>query len=430
MNQFIVTSQGLAATRWLCHVLAAHGDVYVAHGRHSLESIVSEGAKVRDLEDCNSSYDSLTLGIQLITFYETQTLAEIFTAYKTTMPSAKAYGCVHSFSLRTLIEKASSLSENLTDNFKIVNLVRHPISYIESHIGLVKVARLHRLPIHQHYSETMFQNALSRYPELHLFEVPNTDDFIDFTVSCLSCVNQQQDFRYSSFSSIPMERITSNVEELTALCQYLTGLDFSDVGLDKLIQRGSINSHRQNQANDPLEIYDSWETWKQDIVQILFNKSLLDSFSQIGYELPMFNKDQKNDFNLNDQLKSHLDNPELFWRLEKKVETLENEIQEVTFKYMDTLMKLRDVEARFERYIPYPVPVLIEEFHGYNIVALKMYYVAVPQSIGAIDLMEVDLEKMVDILVELSVNKLKKRIGLIIDKVVSASVNEKTILCN
>src|SRR5689334_7225686 len=75
IHRFLVTTPGLSATRWLSFVLASHPDVYVAHGKHSLESVVERRF---DRERQQGDTASLTLGNVMSEFYRCRSLGEVF----------------------------------------------------------------------------------------------------------------------------------------------------------------------------------------------------------------------------------------------------------------------------------------------------------------------------------------------------------------
>src|ERR1700752_296739 len=94
ITRFLVTTPGLSATRWLSFVLASRPDVYVAHGKHSLESIVHGRF---DKERQSGDRSSLALGNVMSEFYHCRSLSEVFDIYREFMPRAMAYGNVHSY---------------------------------------------------------------------------------------------------------------------------------------------------------------------------------------------------------------------------------------------------------------------------------------------------------------------------------------------
>src|SRR6516164_4176910 len=82
---FAVTNPGLSATRWLAFVLASNKDVFVAHGKHQLDSVIGGDFQ---REKAMATVDSLARGNDLRDFYESRSLEDILAHYKQVMPGA------------------------------------------------------------------------------------------------------------------------------------------------------------------------------------------------------------------------------------------------------------------------------------------------------------------------------------------------------
>src|SRR5579864_6627779 len=102
---FAVTTPGLSATRWLAFVLASNKDVFVAHGKHPLDSVM-RGDFQR--EKGTATVDSLARGNDMRSFYERSSLENVLAQYQRTMPEARAHGCVHSYTIHTLAQAAQN----------------------------------------------------------------------------------------------------------------------------------------------------------------------------------------------------------------------------------------------------------------------------------------------------------------------------------
>ena len=110
--QFLVTTPGASATRWVSFALAARRDVYVTHGKFALDSVTGSSL---DTERHDGDHGSLTRGNALRDFYAARTLAEIFDAYRAFAPAARAHGNVHTFTVHELLlpmrERAAAIYE-------------------------------------------------------------------------------------------------------------------------------------------------------------------------------------------------------------------------------------------------------------------------------------------------------------------------------
>ena len=278
---FLVTSQGLTATRWLSFVLASNSEVFVAHGYYPLSSVI-KGNFHR--EKTIGDIEALTMGTELKSLYKQKELHEIYKIYHTVMPEAKVYGGVHTYILNHLIcNKGSSLSK-----LKVLNSIRHPVGYINSHSGMVKTASQNYLRTYTIYKK-MYEEALVKYPEIALIDKIEDEEFIAFVVGCLSVSYQINDLMHSEYQHIKMERFTVDVDLLQEICRYLTGLKYDEQKLKSMIEVGAINKHRKqgNTTQEPQAIYNSWESWKQDLAHIMLSTKLLDKFEENGYDVSM-----------------------------------------------------------------------------------------------------------------------------------------------
>ncbi|MCL2926303.1 MAG: tetratricopeptide repeat protein, partial [Trichodesmium sp. MAG_R04] len=278
---FLVTSQGLTATRWLSFVLASNSKVFVAHGHYPLSSVI-KGNFHR--EKTIGDIEALTMGTELQSLYKQKKLQEIYEVYHTVMPEAKVYGGVHTYVLNNLMgSKGDSLPQ-----LKILNSIRHPVGYISSHSGMVKTANQNYLRTYTLYKK-MYEEALVKHPEIALTDKIEDEEFIAFVVSCLSVSYQINDLMHSEYQHIKMERFTVDVNLLQEICWYLTGLKYDEQKLKSMIEAGAINKHRKqgNTTQDPQAIYNSWEIWKQDLAHIMLSTELLDKFEENGYNVSM-----------------------------------------------------------------------------------------------------------------------------------------------
>ena len=279
-NKFLVTTPGISATRWLCFALKTRKNIFVSHGKHPLDSI-EHGDFVR--EKNMDDIESCTLGNKTADFYAKSSLSEIFEAYYKIKPDAVAYGNIHAFTIESLMQKADTQEE--LDGIRIINVLRHPINYIASHFSLVKSSVKHPDLFH-HYEKVMMPQAIQQFPELALFDHVPYLEFMAFAVSCLSVCNLAYDFAYPQFLHVQMEELTTESIMLKDFCEYLTGQEYSLDELNKLIQLGAINQHEKNPTSkDPKEIYESWETWKQDLFHMMIPVSVLSKLQRYGYTI-------------------------------------------------------------------------------------------------------------------------------------------------
>jgi hypothetical protein len=280
-RSFVVTSQGASATRWLAFVLASHPKVFVAHGHFALDSVAD--GKFQE-EKSKDDTEALSIGNATRDLYETNKISDIFSAYRDLKPDADIYGNIHSYTLDRLLEKRAESPFDPVE-LAVANLVRHPISYIESHCFLVRKAE--RYPaVYQSYSVDLFPKALQEFRELFLVDCSDFREFLAFVVSCYSALNVAHDLAYDQVRHFRMEAVTTDATALSEFCQILTGLSYRQDQLDSFIASGAINRHRRgSESTDPWQIYREWPCWKQDIVSMMLPDAVLARFADAGYDV-------------------------------------------------------------------------------------------------------------------------------------------------
>jgi hypothetical protein len=285
VTRFIATTPGLSATRWLAFILASHPDVFVAHGHFPLDSVFRN--HFRDEKE-KGDLPSLTIGGDMAPFYQSRSVAEVFDAYSALNPDARAMGNIHSYTLDVLMHRVEKPEE--LDDISIVNILRHPVSYLDSHFSLVRSAEAHP-QLYRHYAENVFSDALRRFPELFLLDCANYREFLAFAVSCLSVCNMERDFNYAHFRQLRhfrMELLTADARSLQDFCETLTGFNYPLDGLEFFIVEGPINRHRKGRpSTDPQTIYSAWPDWKKDMAAMMISSNLLDRFEEHGYDVGM-----------------------------------------------------------------------------------------------------------------------------------------------
>jgi hypothetical protein len=279
-REFIVTSQGVSATRWLAFVLASNPKVFVAHGHFPIDSIARS---TFDKERTRDDKESLRIGNQSDDFYQNAGLDEVFATYRKTYPNAVACGNVHSYTLDGLLQQ----HPDELAKYAVANVVRHPISYVESHTRLVRKSEPHPA-IYDGYAANLFPAAVRSVPELLLIDCPDYREFLAFVVSCYSVLQVDRDLSHEKFKHFRMETLTSEPKLLKDFCKNVTGLNYSLTQLEAFINKGPINRHRRAKSKtDPLAIYQDWPHWKRDIVALMLADATLKRFENLDYDVAM-----------------------------------------------------------------------------------------------------------------------------------------------
>jgi hypothetical protein len=360
ITRFLVTTPGLSATRWLSFVLASRPDVFVAHGKHSLESVV---AGRFENERASGDASSLALGNVMRDFYRCRTLDEVFETYRRINPGARAIGNVHSYTLDEVANRFGPPAR--LEGLRIVNVVRHPVTYIASHASMVRTAREYS-DLNEHYRR-MFDEALAFCPELLLVECDDLREFELFAVSCYSASRILADLRCDWAPFARMEELTTDVDRLIWFCEYLTGLPYDRERLSAFINEGPINRHRQSHAAArPDEVYDHWHDWQRDVAALLLPGELLERFATAGYDVSMLLG-------------------------ENRIVSVDREAQPSRSPACLADFVGLPADGDRSRAAPVEPPVLIDEgYRGFNVVKFAGRYIAAAQSLGSVDLMNVD----------------------------------------
>jgi hypothetical protein len=367
---FAVTTPGLSATRWLSYVLAAHPDVYVAHGKHRLDAVVRG-----DFERSKGSadLDSLVHGNDLFDFYVRASLEEVLLRYQETRPGARALGCVHTYTIESLV-RAARRPEVLA-RLQVRNVVRHPVSYIASHYSLVRSAESHPA-LYRLYLEQVFPQALEAFPELFLLECPDFRAFLAFAVSCYGVADRIHDACYPGLRHVKMEDLTTSVEILQDSCESLTGLCYSPEMLAEFLQGGAVNRHRSADAiKDPQAVFAGWEPWQQDMAVVMIPGIVLDWLEGIGYDVSM--------------LRAAASRPTAGQRTSSKAPCLGDCLR--------SLDPQHPLLAWLGRPASSPIRRIEAEFQGFDLVRYRERDYAVARVLGSADLSGLSPEKLRDL---------------------------------
>jgi|GEM_PF-1277838 len=285
VRKFLATSNGLCATRWLSHVLALRQDVFVAHGKFPLDSII-KGGVADEIGKGNTS--SMSYGNVNDFFYDMHDLDRVFAEYRKIKPDAAVLGNVHTYTLRL----AKEMTRNDPESYAIVNIVRHPVTYVNSHVSMVQKSRINPY-LYDKYRKGLFMNALDRYPRLVSTKVADPFDVFSFTISCLSLRQMAEDLLLDGVH-MKMEDLTSNEDRLDEFCTRLTGLVYGRNVLRDILAAGPVNRHRDpGQSNDPGHICDTWKDWQLGLFRDIIPEHLLEGYIRLGYDISMLESRQR-----------------------------------------------------------------------------------------------------------------------------------------
>lgn len=365
-HYFMVTSQGASATRWLTFVLASNPAVFAAHGHFPIDSVTS--GRFQKETSAGDSH-SLTLGNAARELYEAHGIEEVFGAYRATKPEASVYGNIHSYTLEELMGRREKGLDHISQ-FVVANVVRHPVSYVESHSSLVGKAERHP-DVYKSYADDMFPKALREFRELFLLDCPDFREFLAFAVSCYSALYVARDLGYEEVRHFRMEALTSDADTLAAFCRALTGLDYDRAELRFFIESGAINRHRESsRSTDPRALCRAWPAWKRDVAAVMFSETALARFERVGYEI--------------DMLRERVDTAE---PARDAAPSLYDRLEAMDGKHPYLALLEQGAGATHDAG-PSSQPRLVASEAGYNIVEFEHEFFVVSQGLGEVNVAE------------------------------------------
>jgi hypothetical protein len=230
---------------------------------------------------------------------------------------------------------------------------------------MVKTARDYQ-DLHDHYRR-MFDEVLAECPELLLVECDDVNEFQAFAVSCYSAARFLADLRCEWAPGARMEDLTGDVDRLAWFCEYVTRLPYDREKLASYIETGPINRHRESRAGkQPQEVYESWQSWQRDVAELLLPGELLDRLTAAGYDVSM-----------------------LCGKRQTAPASGRSDEPRAPACLADFVGLPLDEAPPPEA--PVEVPVLVEAgYRGFNVVHYTGRFIAAAQSLGPVDLTQVD----------------------------------------
>ncbi len=252
---FLVTSFGRTATFWIASNLNRHGDIICSHGPAMPPVIPMEGSQP-------SQSDVLRMHRDLDDFYD-MPLDRFFDAMERLGP-AKAYGNAHAYGAQSV--KGLLAGSSSGRRFTVVNVVRHPVTRIES--------LRNRFEYELTYN-TYFRERIETYIEQtvtqELLQFVKSQCGVDLTFDtrlflyALSLVpsHDKNDLQVPVLH-VAMERVTRDPE---AFCWMFNVLTHGKVGidaeyLDSVFERGRLNVRGAERS--AVRQYRQWDAWMRE----------------------------------------------------------------------------------------------------------------------------------------------------------------------
>ncbi|MGA1868166.1 MAG: hypothetical protein ACMUJM_06420 [bacterium] len=278
-HYFIFTSRGRTATYWLAHSLNMHPEIICSHGLYlppvtDFKEMIPLGQDLRawTKKKYNFSVDEY--------FYE-----------MTRCGNAKVYGNVHGYTLDGLLTHA--YKRKIRNNYTIFNIIRHPVSRIESFCKRWLFESSYNLILKNQSRKNFLENAYKK----ELVKKVNRHFYVDFSIPAhwffinalfvisleIKEIGRKESILH--FTHIPMEEFTSDTQVFIKLFSTITGgkLDLPNDYVDQVFNNAKINSIGKNLLT-PAEIYNRWEEWKQYIfTYVASSLNFIQVYGQFGY---------------------------------------------------------------------------------------------------------------------------------------------------
>lgn len=256
-NYFLVTSHGQTASMWLAGILNKIPGVYCTHGytyppmQAKLEEITHHDIYHR--ERSSKRFERLPLK---------QYFREISQA-----TDAPIVGNVLSFYLGRLLDRSSRWQLN-NKSLKIINVIRHPITRINSTLKTWDPHGEGALPPFVPVDFLNHCTHIIEYVTKHYKVDVNSSKAKSFIVALLAMQHIARDVRMAkkiSVSNVKYEDLTRDINVFSDVLSHLTGLysTESKQQINDIFHCDKINAHNKGASDDPEIQYEQWEPWQQ-----------------------------------------------------------------------------------------------------------------------------------------------------------------------
>ncbi len=280
---FLITSSGQMGTFWLATQLNKHPEIFCSHS-YDKPAWGASGTALRGEEGERQR-------AVIKKYFGTLPLKQFFEENAEVTPK-HFVGNVHAYN----VEKALSLvkKENLQD-VKIINLIRHPISRINSFVKCMKNEWFdfgyfdHLTFIPQNYREYGRKLVIECFGEKRLAEFDDSLDkqfFVTAAVLERGTAYQAQMAEQNKIPNIKYEDATTSKESMAQIVRYI-GNDslINDYDwFDKGISYKKINSHTNAHHDTIQSIFEGWDNWKKELYRHLVAEDVFELYLRGHYD--------------------------------------------------------------------------------------------------------------------------------------------------
>jgi len=201
---------------------------------------------------------------------------------------AEVFGCVHTYALDSFLGRLQT--EQPRRSFQISNVIRHPITRIESfwrrNTAVGAEVPKHKAFFHRRYSENKLAQELSKQvSRRHKINWKESNNWY-FVLAVLNMVGDRAEIDIEA-DHVRMEDLVGDADAFRGLFEHLTagaivpGEDY----IENVAASAPMNE--QNAKNtEPEEQFAQWDAWKQDLVREVSRRyDFPKGYGRFGYDL-------------------------------------------------------------------------------------------------------------------------------------------------
>jgi hypothetical protein len=292
-NTFLITSGGCAATRWIGGAINMHPSITCTGGVGPIEETTDFNRSVSD--EGSERVAKYNIDHFAAAAPDPVFLVDVFDEIRRHRTS-KFIGNIHFHTLGSL--ESHRKIERIPANVRIANVVRHPVTRLETHFNHWK--RQYEVGPH---SKKLFELCFSGFVDRY----KNIRDIWDHSITEWSLQPGAQIFAYSIFDTMSvfegdfqteigrnvphfrMEDLKTKPEEFNRLVAFISrdeiqfGADlFSRVYSSDGLQQGRFSKRKLLEADDQ---WRAWAPWQKSMAKSAFEHvGLIPSLSSLGYD--------------------------------------------------------------------------------------------------------------------------------------------------
>lgn len=290
-NYFLITTHGNTASLWLASALNQYPGVFCTHGYDY--PFPATGIEPREI----TAEEQAKRGRVIRERFYDLSLAEFFHETQS-VTSKPILGNVHAYTISRLIKLLPHFSEKHRQRLKIFNMVRHPVTRINSMYKMfVDEEGLAFADFVERDFETRCEHLRGYLAKYHSIEI--TNKVKAFVVSILALEAISSDVMLANqygIENISFERVTTDSAYFTELLRKIVNLycEFKpEIAEAIFAATPKINRHNNDQNLNAQQQYAAWLPWQQDLYRYMVQRmGMNDIYTEFGYEL-MFDVSQK-----------------------------------------------------------------------------------------------------------------------------------------